>query len=76
MTRIQGVELREADDRRICIQHRSVNMDAWSNEQLKIMEVGGNKKMNDFFAKYGIAKETEITTKYSSKAAEVRVTLN
>lgn len=47
-------------------------MDAWSNEQLKIMEVGGNKKMNDFFAKYGIAKETEITTKYSSKAAEVR----
>eukprot|EP00245_Coleochaete_scutata_P005971 TRINITY_DN20021_c0_g1_i1.p1 TRINITY_DN20021_c0_g1~~TRINITY_DN20021_c0_g1_i1.p1 ORF type:complete len:471 (-),score=100.61 TRINITY_DN20021_c0_g1_i1:683-2095(-) len=50
---------------------RSVTMDSWSPIQLKKMEVGGNGALNDFFAQYGIPKETDITAKYNSSAAEV-----
>jgi len=49
---------------------RSVTMDAWNADQLKKMQLGGNQKMNDFFQKYGIAKETKISEKYNSQAAE------
>lgn len=49
---------------------RSVNMDSWSPDQLKKMQLGGNKKMNDFFKEYGVKKETDIVTKYNSRAAE------
>ena len=51
--------------------HRSVTMDAWSADQLKKMQVGGNGKLNAFFKNYGIAKETEIKQKYSGQVAEV-----
>ena len=47
-------------------------MDAWSQDQLKKMQLGGNDKMNDFFGKYGISKNTDIKEKYNSTAAEVR----
>jgi hypothetical protein len=53
---------------------RSVNMDSWSAEQLKKMQLGGNKKMNDFFKEYGVSKTTDIVTKYNSRAAEVHTT--
>lgn len=46
-------------------------MDAWSQDQLKKMQLGGNDKMNDFFGKYGISKNTDIKEKYNSTAAEV-----
>lgn len=46
-------------------------MDAWSQDQLKKMQLGGNDKMNDFFSKYGISKMTDIKEKYNSTAAEV-----
>ena len=46
-------------------------MDAWSQDQLKKMQLGGNEKMNDFFSKYGISKTTDIKEKYNSTAAEV-----
>mmetsp|Transcript_15637 Transcript_15637/g.26346 ORF Transcript_15637/g.26346 Transcript_15637/m.26346 type:complete len:502 (-) Transcript_15637:449-1954(-) len=49
---------------------RSVNMDSWSQDQLKKMQNGGNKTMNDFFADYGVQRNTDIITKYNSKAAE------
>mmetsp|Transcript_34587 Transcript_34587/g.87276 ORF Transcript_34587/g.87276 Transcript_34587/m.87276 type:complete len:481 (-) Transcript_34587:221-1663(-) len=49
---------------------RSVGMDAWNADQLKKMQLGGNQRMNDFFSKYGLAKETKITDKYNSQAAE------
>mmetsp|Transcript_34144 Transcript_34144/g.65234 ORF Transcript_34144/g.65234 Transcript_34144/m.65234 type:complete len:489 (+) Transcript_34144:243-1709(+) len=49
---------------------RSVNMDSWSADQLKKMQLGGNKKMNAFFQEYGVPKNTDIVTKYNSRAAE------
>eukprot|EP00212_Chloropicon_laureae_P000477 CAMPEP_0198454726 /NCGR_PEP_ID=MMETSP1453-20131121/15186_1 /TAXON_ID=1461543 ORGANISM="Unidentified sp., Strain RCC701" /NCGR_SAMPLE_ID=MMETSP1453 /ASSEMBLY_ACC=CAM_ASM_001118 /LENGTH=101 /DNA_ID=CAMNT_0044178871 /DNA_START=191 /DNA_END=493 /DNA_ORIENTATION=- len=42
---------------------RSVNMDAWKGTELKKMQLGGNTKANNFFKKYGVAKETPITQK-------------
>ncbi|GMH10156.1 hypothetical protein Nepgr_011997 [Nepenthes gracilis] len=50
---------------------RSVTMDSWSEIQLKKMECGGNEKLNNFLAQYGIPKETDIVAKYSSHAASV-----
>eukprot|EP00798_Chlamydomonas_sp_ICE-L_P013017 gene13017-3523_t len=49
---------------------RSVSMDAWSNDQLKKMQCGGNAKMNAFFKQYGVEKSIDIVEKYNSKAAE------
>lgn len=51
-------------------ERRSVTMDAWNQDQLKKMQNGGNGAMNDFFAKYGVAKNTDIRDKYNSPAAE------
>jgi hypothetical protein len=28
---------------------RSISMDAWTEKQLKLMALGGNKKLKDFF---------------------------
>ncbi|OVA03521.1 Arf GTPase activating protein [Macleaya cordata] len=50
---------------------RSVTMDSWSEIQLKKMEAGGNEKLNSFFCKYGIPKETDIVAKYNTNAASV-----
>ncbi|ERN07713.1 hypothetical protein AMTRI_Chr08g204820 [Amborella trichopoda] len=50
---------------------RSVTMDAWSEIQLKKMEIGGNDKFNNFLAQYGIPKETDIIPKYNSNAASI-----
>ena len=46
-------------------------MDAWSPDQLKKMQLGGNGQLNSFLKKYGIEKETDIKEKYNSSAAEV-----
>ena len=46
-------------------------MDAWSADQLKKMQAGGNGKLNAFFKNYGIPKETEIKEKYGGQVAEV-----
>ena len=53
--------------------HRSVGMDAWSPDQLKKMQLGGNDKLNAFLETYGVQKHTDIKEKYNSKAAEVRL---
>ncbi|KAG6488647.1 hypothetical protein ZIOFF_049896 [Zingiber officinale] len=50
---------------------RSVTMDAWSEVQLKKMEVGGNDRLNAFLAEYGVSKETDIAVKYNTRAAAV-----
>ncbi|KAL4560594.1 hypothetical protein LXL04_032747 [Taraxacum kok-saghyz] len=50
---------------------RSVTMDSWSEIQLRKMESGGNEKLNNFFSKYGIPKETDIISKYNTNAASV-----
>jgi ADP-ribosylation factor GTPase-activating protein 1 len=47
-------------------------MDAWSAEQLKKMQAGGNGALNDFFKQYGIDKYTNIKDKYNNRVAEVR----
>lgn len=47
-------------------------MDAWSGDQLKKMQLGGNDALNTFLAKYSVDKFTEIKEKYNSHAAEVR----
>ena len=46
-------------------------MDAWSADQLKKMQAGGNGKMNTFFKTYGIVKEIDIKEKYAGQVAEV-----
>ncbi|CAH1438379.1 unnamed protein product [Lactuca virosa] len=50
---------------------RSVTMDSWSEIQLRKMESGGNEKLNNFLAEYGIPKETDIIPKYNSNGASV-----
>ncbi|KAI3826231.1 hypothetical protein L1987_00276 [Smallanthus sonchifolius] len=50
---------------------RSVTMDSWSEIQLRKMESGGNETLNKFLSKYGIAKETDIVSKYNTNAASV-----
>ena len=47
-------------------------MDAWSGDQLKKMQLGGNDALNAFLAKYSVDKFTDIKEKYNSQAAEVR----
>ena len=47
-------------------------MDAWSPDQLRKMQLGGNDTLNNFLSKYFVDKFTEIKDKYSSQAAEVR----
>ncbi len=54
---------------------RSVTMDAWSGDQLRKMQLGGNDALNSFLKKYSVDKFTDIKEKYSSQAAEVRVFL-
>ena len=46
-------------------------MDAWSAEQLKRMQLGGNDALNNFLKKYGVDKYTDIKEKYNSGGAEV-----
>jgi hypothetical protein len=50
---------------------RSTGMDSWSQAQLKRMEVGGNGPLNDFFATYGVERNTSVDEKYRTRAAEV-----
>lgn len=48
-------------------------MDAWSEEQLKKMQAGGNGSLNDFFKQYGVDKYSDIREKYNNRVAEVRM---
>ena len=50
---------------------RSVTMDSWSEIQIKKMEAGGNERLNAFLAQYGVPKDTDIVTKYNTKAAGI-----
>ena len=48
---------------------RSVTMDSWSDKELEVMKVGGNKAMRDFFAYQGFPSTLTIEQKYNSEAA-------
>lgn len=54
---------------------RSVRMDSWTPQQLKLMKQGGNKRCNDFLQSHGILQLTgdreTIQQKYDSPAAEL-----
>lgn len=50
---------------------RSVTMDAWTPEQLKKMELGGNANLNAFFKQYGVDPFSPQQEKYNSPAAEL-----
>lgn len=47
--------------------HPPDHQDAWNPDQLRRMELGGNEKLNNFLAQYGVAKVTDIRDKYNSK---------
>lgn len=48
---------------------RSCTMDAWSDKEMEIMRVGGNKRMRDFFVTQGFPTNVPIEAKYHSPAA-------
>jgi ADP-ribosylation factor GTPase-activating protein 1 len=45
-------------------------MDSWKPLQLKMMELGGNQKLKDFFRKHNIADDMPIKQKYNTRAAD------
>lgn len=48
---------------------RSVQMDSWSEKEIKAMQVGGNKQLRDFFSSRGVSNKSSIKKKYNSSAA-------
>ena len=57
---------------------RSLTLDSWSERQLKMMSLGGNKAMRDYLKGYDLGEES-VAVKYKSKAAEYyrsKVSLN
>ncbi|KAE8666873.1 putative ADP-ribosylation factor GTPase-activating protein AGD6 [Hibiscus syriacus] len=50
---------------------QSVNMNSWSDIQIKKMESSTNDKLNSFLAQYGIPKEIDIAIKYNTIVASI-----
>ena len=48
---------------------RSLSMDTWSEKQLRLMALGGNKKLRDQFQNYDLNDET-VQIRYNTKAAD------
>ena len=46
---------------------RSINLDMWTERQLKLLEAGGNAKLFDYLQKYKL-EEVDITLKYQTRA--------
>ena len=44
-------------------------MDSWNDKQLKMMSLGGNKNLSEFFSFYDLNEES-ASQKYKTKAAE------
>jgi len=44
-------------------------MDSWSLNQLKIMCVGGNRRLTEYFNNYDLMDES-VATRYSTNAAQ------
>mmetsp|Transcript_24420 Transcript_24420/g.36565 ORF Transcript_24420/g.36565 Transcript_24420/m.36565 type:complete len:405 (-) Transcript_24420:153-1367(-) len=49
---------------------RSVTMDSWSPQQLKIMKAGGNTKCKSYLKQNGIGPNLAISAKYNSPVAQ------
>ncbi|KAI5059159.1 hypothetical protein GOP47_0025478 [Adiantum capillus-veneris] len=50
---------------------RSTNLDSWTQEQLKLMSVGGNGRAGLFFKQHGWTEGGKIEAKYTSRAADL-----
>lgn len=48
---------------------RSLSMDTWSEKQLRMMALGGNKKMKEFLTKYDLNEEP-VQQKYCTQAVQ------
>lgn len=49
---------------------RSIQMDSWTDKQIKTLRVGGNKNMKAFFEKYQVPETLSIKEKYNTAQAE------
>ena len=49
---------------------KSVSMDAWSTQQLRLMTCGGNKRLKEYFRSYQYPVSMGIKEKYATKAAQ------
>lgn len=48
---------------------QSTVMDSWKPKHLKMMELGGNRRFNEFLAAHGIPMDMPIREKYQTRAA-------
>lgn len=53
------------------IVRRSISLDSWTPEQLKLMSFGGNGRARTFFKQHGWDDGGRIESKYTSRAAEL-----
>jgi len=49
---------------------QSLEMDSWKPVHLKMMELGGNRKFQDFLQEHGVPDNMPIREKYATRAAE------
>lgn len=48
---------------------RSVNLDMWTEKQLKLLETGGNFRLMEYLTKYNL-QSADISVKYHTKAMQ------
>ena len=49
---------------------RSLSLDTWTEKQLRQMERGGNRALQDFLSEYALTDIVDIKVKYNTKAAD------
>ncbi|KAH6557180.1 hypothetical protein KP509_1Z130300 [Ceratopteris richardii] len=55
----------------VFIFHSSTNLDTWSQDQLRLMSIGGNGRAGVFFKQHGWTEGGKIESKYTSRAADL-----
>ena len=48
-----------------------MEMDSWSDAEIKAMKVGGNQRLLDFFEKHNISQHASVSVKYKTSTAEL-----
>jgi hypothetical protein len=48
---------------------RSLSMDTWTEKQLRLMALGGNKKLRDFYQNYDLNEEN-VQMRYNTRASD------
>ena len=49
---------------------RSLSLDMWTEKQLRQMEQGGNRKLQEFLAEYALTDVIDIKVKYNTRAVD------